>query len=171
MPFYQNYPQNTVFKALEWLKQQPGGWSQHIKDSNIAVKMYLKSKKHTLATESDFKKELKELEQGSTQKTKEAFKTKEFTEAGAVLINQQPAKQKLELKKELAHNPHKKPCPVGGISEKSSKLALLKQSLCEKQAFYLDQKSLKSLKQVKDILNIQQDEEALRLLIQLGQKS
>ena len=55
---YQKNSLATIQKALYWLNKQDQNWSHHIKDSNIAVKMYLKSQKKESEACSEFQKKL-----------------------------------------------------------------------------------------------------------------
>ena len=140
MSFYQNHSKNTLKKALHWLDEQDNNWTEHIKDSRVAVQMYLKSQK-------------KEEEDDSFQKELKAF----LKEPGAV---------SMALKK----SPPAKTAP---FLENSAKLPDTKaeNQLKNKNTFSLDEKSQQALEQAKAELNLQSNEEALRLLIQLGQKS
>ena len=61
MSLNRKYSQQTVIKALHWLDKQPDNWINHITDSNIAVKMYLKSQQSNIKNPSAFEKELKTL--------------------------------------------------------------------------------------------------------------
>ena len=61
MSLNHKHSQQTVVKALHWLDKQPDNWINHITDSNIAVKMYLKSQKNSRENPSAFEKELKTL--------------------------------------------------------------------------------------------------------------
>ena len=64
-----NYSRPTVLKALHWLNEQPHRWAHHIKDSNIAVRMYLKSQKQN--RESNFKKEIQKFIKDSKLKSED----------------------------------------------------------------------------------------------------
>ena len=139
MSFYQKQSKNTLKKALHWLDEQDNNWIEHIKDSRVAVQMYLKSQKKE-EEGTGFRKELK------------AF----LKEPGAISMDFQkssPAKtapyieNKLRFPKENNKNTR------------------------NQNTFSLDEKSWQALEQAKMELNLQNDEEALRLLIQLGQKS
>ena len=61
MSLNHKYSQQTVVKALHWLDKQPDNWINHITDSNIAVKMYLKSRQKRIKNPSAFEKELNTL--------------------------------------------------------------------------------------------------------------
>ena len=83
MSLYSNNPEPTVLKALHWLNKQPDNWAEHIKDTNVAVKMYLKSQNKCNKQKSSFSKEITQL------LTKdENFKNEE--PIGAFLINKLP---------------------------------------------------------------------------------
>ena len=59
MTFQKQYSKSTLKKALCWLDKQDHGWSQHVKDSQVAVQMYLKSNKKEKEEENSFQEELK----------------------------------------------------------------------------------------------------------------
>lgn len=139
MPFQKSYSEKTLKKALHWLGQQDHGWPQHIKDSNVAVQMYLKSNKDK-KKENSFQKELQE------------FLNEDIGAVSTDFSSQPPAKNFIE-------------------TAPKSKPPFLEQSPIKNNSFCLDEKSRQSLELVKKELNIQSDQEALRLLIQLGQKS
>ena len=138
MSFYQKQSKNTLKKALHWLDEQDNNWIEHIKDSRVAVQMYLKSQK-------------KEEEGTGFQKELKAF----LKEPGAVSMDFQKSP----------------PAKTAPYMENSSKFSSLKLEKPLKNSFTLDEKSWQALKQAKIELNLQSNEEALRLLIQLGQKS
>ena len=140
MSFQKNYSENTLKKALHWLDEQDHGWSQHIKDSNVAVQMYLKSHKKEEPEENPFQKEMK------------SFLSEDIGAVSTDFKQSPPAKDfnKLSLK---------------------SAEPFLETNSFKNNSFSLDEKSLQSLELVKKELNIKSNEEALRLLIQLGQKS
>ena len=182
----QIYPKQIVLKALQWLDNQPDNWAEHIKDSNIAVKMYLKSKGQNKEKLSSFNKEMKEFLKAESEDNS--------------FIKKQNLKDEQELGAFLAHNPtelssHKPPYSKNGgevlalknkkgfevESLSKNKLSLKEQSTLvgpeplksEKFSvgFSLDKKSLQSLKKTQEQLNLHSGEETLRLLIQLGQNS
>ncbi|MCZ0932272.1 MAG: hypothetical protein OXJ52_03860 [Oligoflexia bacterium] len=134
MPFHKSYSENTLKKALHWLDKQDHNWPQHIKDSNIAVQMYLKSQK-------------KEEEESSFQKELQEFLSQD-TGAVSTDFNKSPSAKAVTA-------------PI----QKNTRPFL------ETKTFVLDEKSLQALERAKKELNIQSEEEALRLLIQLGQKN
>ena len=138
MPFPKSYSETTLKKALYWLDQQDHGWPQYIKDSRIAVQMYLKSQKKE--EESLFQKELKEFLDPNMGAVSTDF-------------NKSPSAQ-----------------AVSAPSQKNT-TSVLEISGLKNSVFTLDEKSLLALAQTKKELNIKSDKEALRLLIQLGQKS
>ena len=147
MSLNHRYSEPTVLKALHWLNQQPHNWAEHIKDSNIAVKMYLKSQnKKNQEEEPPFKKEIQQF-------LKEDKNSEKEEPAGAVLI--------------------KKSSPPANWPSDSSDFKERQPVLLEEKhpAFFLDEKSWDALEKVKKELNIEQDQEALRVLIQLGQRS
>ena len=135
MPLHKSYSENTLQKALHWLNKQDHNWPQHIKDSNIAVQMYLKSQKTEEEKELSFQKELKEF------------------------LSQDPGAVSTDFNKSPSAKTKTAP------SQKTARPFL------SEKTFTLDEKSLQALEQTKKELNIQSKEEALRLLIQLGQKS
>ena len=139
MSFQKSYSANTLKKALHWLDKQDHGWSQHIKDSNVAVQMYLKSKQ-TEKEESSFQKEIKGF-------------LNEGLGAVSTDFNRSPP-----AKTEIAPS-QKNPADFYETASLKS------------NAFSLDEKSLQSLKLAKKELNVKSDQEALRLLIQLGEKN
>ena len=118
-----SYSESTLKKALHWLDNQNEDWPQYIKDSNIAVKMYLKSQKKEEEESSSFQKELAGLLGPDTGAVSTDFKSP-------------PAK-----------------------------------TIQKNNSFTLDEKSRLALEQTKKELNIENDNEALKLLIQLGKKS
>lgn len=148
---HQN-PEPVILKeALHWLNQQPDNWAEYIKDSNIAVKMYLKSQNRR--NKSSFQKEIQQFVTKEEQKNlKEP--------AGAVLAKKPPPP--------LA--PVKSP-PSPPLDWLSSRPAPLKELEKKTEPIFLDQKSLEALENTKRELNIKDEEEALRLLIQIGRKS
>ena len=148
MSLNHRYSKPTVLKALHWLNQQPHNWAEHIKDSNIAVKMYLKSQNtKNQEEEPSFKKEMQQF-------LKEDKNSEEEEPAGAVLIKK-------------SSPPVDWPSDSSDFKEKQPTLSLEKKH----PAFFLDEKSRGTLEKVKKELNIEQDQEALRVLIQLGQRS
>lgn len=156
MSVNQNYSEQTVLKALHWLDQQPDNWSEHIKDSNVAVKMYLKSQEKNKEKESSFTKEVTQLLKTEAEENP-SFKQKDFEEedVGAFLTNKH--KTSPPANEPLSHSFFKKETETSALEKK------------EVLSNFLDEKSLQTLKQTKNQLNIQNEEEALRLLIQLGQ--
>ena len=140
MSFYQNHSKNTLKKALNWLDEQDNNWTEHIKDSRVAVQMYLKAQKKE-EEGADFQKELK------------AF----LKEPGAVSMDfkKSPSAKTAPYLKNSAMFPNTK----------------AENRLKSKDTFSLDEKSQQALEQAKAELNLQSDEETLRLLIQLGQRS
>ena len=58
--YQENSSPATIQKALYWLNKQDENWSKHIKDSNTAVKMYLKSHKKP-SQASPFQKKLEKF--------------------------------------------------------------------------------------------------------------
>lgn len=133
-----------VLKALHWLEKQPHNWSSHIKDSNVAVRMYLKSQKKKEG-EMAFQKELQDFVKGR-EKKEEA--------TGAQIIKKDFSPKKADRGKEEP-----------ALKDRSS---LSFKTPWDLNA--LDERSLEALDLVKDQLNLQNKEEALRALIQLGLK-
>ena len=141
MPFHKNYSENTLKKALHWLDKQEEDWPQYIKDSNIAVQMYLKSQtKEEKENPSPFQKELQSFLGSDTGAVSTDFNKSPSAKATTAPFQKNP---------------------LSFLETKSSK----------NNTFILDEKSLQALEQTKKELNIENDEEALRLLIQLGKKS
>ena len=162
MSIHSNHPEPTVLKALHWLNKQPDNWAEHIKDTNIAVKMYLKSQnkcdKQSNKQKSTFSKEITQL------LTKdEEFKNEE--PLGAFLTNKLPAEYKEE---QTPSPPADQPFSSPLSEDKANHLFLEKK---EARSFFLDEKSLNSLEKTKKELNMKNEQETLRLLIQLGRKS
>ena len=159
MSLNEQHSKQTLLKALHWLDQQPDNWSEHIKDSNLAVKMYLKSQNKEEKT-SSLAKELspfvkKGTEERASQKT-EAFLKESF--------------EKKEPSPKLSLSQNKDLSPPADWS----KLLPKKKeeiSLSSNKSLCMDELSQKALEQTKKDLNLQKEEEALRLLIQLGRKS
>ena len=159
MSFHPNHPEPTVLKALHWLNKQPDNWVEHIKDTNIAVKMYLKSQnKCNKQKSTTFSKEITQL------LTKdEGFKSEE--PLGAFLTDRLPA----ECKEEQKPSPPADQLVSSSLSEDNADHLFPEKK--KSQSFFLDEKSLHSLEKTKKELNMESEQETLRLLIQLGQKS
>jgi len=156
MSFHPNHPEPTVLKALNWLNKQPENWAEPIKDTNIAVKMYLKSQNKWNKQKSTFSKEIKQL-----LTKEENFKGEE--PFGAVLTNKLS-----ENFKEKASPSADQPLPNPLSEDNTDHLFLEKK---ESRSFFLDEKSLNALEKTKKELNLESEQETLRLLIQLGRKS
>lgn len=204
---FQDYSKSTVLKALHWLDKQPGDWVEHIKDTNIAVKMYLKSK-NKKKDKSPFQKEIQKLLKPKSQNLKEdrvqwaspafpfSLENSNFNEEepiGAVLQRNQDISLKTE-KKESSPSFHSndKNCYEKAYVDKDyiTKQNLSPPASCSdsyplsgnerdkvsveeenQPTLSLDKISWETLNQAKKNLNIKDNEEALRLLIQLGKKS
>ena len=163
MPFHHRYPEPTVLKALHWLDQQPNNWTEHIKDTNIAVKMYLKSQHRNNKKKSTFTKEIKQFlkTEDKNSKNKESV--------GAFLTKKQPSAFHSDFEKKQKPLP-----PADGhfsslLSTEDKNRTFLEAKA--QRAFFLDEKSWESLEKTKKKLNVQNEEEVLRLLIQLGRNS
>ncbi len=186
-PAAQAYSQQTVLEAIHWLKGQPDNWAEYIKDSNIAVKMYLKSCKKDEKKESFFKKESNQF---LSQKTEDAgpFKEhnlKEEQELGACLTdtNHRPLQTKSPSfgEEQTCLFDKDEPSPSANLNsscslnqKESSSMEIKDQNIFEEENKLfncLDKKSLQVLQKAKEQLNIQREEETLRLLIQLGYKA
>ena len=166
MSVHLSYSEQTVLKALQWLDKQPHNWANHITDTNIAVKMYLKSQKKQ-EWHSPFAKEIKKII--GAEKTENLNPQEEPT--GAFLIKQPlPSLNVLQqsvLQKQTSS-------PANFHSNKASCNKEEEDFFPEerkKQSFVLDEKSLQALEEVKKEFNIEKEEEALRFLIQFAQKS
>lgn len=159
MSFDHSYSDPTVVKALHWLNQQPDNWAEHIKDSNIAVKMYLKSQKQNKAKESSFKKEIKQFLKKDTKTEEEQEPTGAFLRK-----NHKPL-----FDPHWTENPKISPSADSKSSSIEKEEPLLKRK--EQKLFSLDEKSLEALKKTIKELNIHSEQEALRMLIQLGRKN
>ena len=152
MPFYQNHSETTVKKALHWLNEQDNDWSKHIKDSNIAVKMYLKSQK-------------KERESSSQKEIQNSF----LKETGAVLKNFSAQKSPPANFSPAENFDSLKNLRKSKLDKEDSNLS--EQTKPSEEVLHLDEKSRQALKQTKKELNLESEKEVLRLLIQLGRKS
>lgn len=155
MSLNQNYSEQTVLKALHWLNRQPDNWSEHVKDSNVAVKMYLKSQKKNGKKESSFAKEVAQVLKTEVEESP-PFRQEELKEEelGAFLMNKPQTSS-----------------PANGSLHNSLFEEDIKTSVSEGKKTlidFLDERSLQTLKQTKSQLNIRSEEEALRLLVQLG---
>ena len=160
MSLSSHYSKSTMLKALRWLNEQPHHWASHIKDSNIAVHMYLKSQKQN--KESEFKKEI--------QQFIKAPKIKNEEPPGAVL---RKALKPYNRASPPASGPDSKQeaplfFPADQKRKESDPLVCSNQSSAE---IFLDKRSLEALEAVKRELNMQSRQEALKLLIQMGWKS
>ena len=131
----------VVQKAMQWLSEQGSDWPKHIQDSNIAVQLYLKSRK-TVKKDSSFQKELES-----------------FINSGAIL--KEPVKSP-SLSFENQQN---------FLQRKEMDLVLKAPQDNSKSAFYLDEKSFQSVKQIQEEWNLESLSSALRLLIQTGHKN
>ncbi|MCY4320851.1 MAG: hypothetical protein OXC37_00380 [Bdellovibrionaceae bacterium] len=136
----KSYSKNTLKEAFNWLDKQEHNWSKYIKDSNIAIQMYMKSQKEKEKKKTNFQKEL----QGFLKENIGAISTD---------FNNQPPANKLRA-------PFEKNIP-----------SFLENKDLQNKAFTLDEKSLQALEKTKKELNISCNKEALKILIQLGQKS
>ena len=235
MSINHNSSKPVVLKALHWLNKQPDNWGEHIKDTNIAVKMYLKNQNKPKESPSPFAREIKQFVKEEKRpepagaflidRTSAAFFAKKpdddskknkhspwspakelvpsppyentksihdfsGSEREGIFLEKKP--KECFKEKQTASPPAKKACASPSKSDRD-KLFLedsdlnTKRDFIEKQssvlesdprlkenklpAFVLDEISLKSLKKTKKELNIEADQEALRLLIQLGRKS
>ena len=139
MTFQKQYSKSTLKKALCWLDKQDHGWSQHVKDSQVAVQMYLKSNKKEEEEENSFQEELK------------SFLNEDLGAVSTDFNRSPPAKKRTQPPQQTQ--------------------AFLEASSLKDNSFCLDKKSLESLELVRKELNIQSREEALRLIIQLGERN
>lgn len=137
----QAYTKETVNQALAWLNEQQPEWSLYIKDIDIAVRLYLKSRsKDALQSKKNiFTEELKKICMDSC----------EFPEEKANSLEEVNTKNLLENTL-----PPAKATPQTLISKES-----------------LDLKSQDFIQKAKDQLNLTQDDEVLRLLIRIGYHS
>ena len=137
----QAYTKETVKEALAWLNEQQSDWSLYIKDMDIAVRLYLKSRsQNKLKTKQNiFTEELKKICVDSCEFPKEAISLNEKN-------------------------------PEGEGEEKSSPPATedITSSYFSPEEFSLDSRSQNLIEKAKDKLNLTQDDEVLRLLIQVG---
>ena len=170
----QAYSKQIILKALKWLDSQPGNWAELIKDQNIAVKMYLKSQRKNKEEESSFKKELSPFLKTETKESSPFKEQSPEQELGAFLKNKpetpSPLKEELfrgrEALKNKAFLENRPVLESQNVLDKTQALESQKQ-----EAVFLDEKSLQALEKTKQQLNLQKEEEALRLLIQLGRNS
>ena len=167
MSLNQNLQEKNLFKALHWLNNQPNHWAQHITDSKVALKMYLKSQNKKQKPSNNFSKEINKVLKAKKEE-KAPFQTQSLTQKediGAFLTKRkEPLVSSLSKKQSQSLPAKTKP-----VKEKEEELVLLEKK--EVQPFYLDEISLQTVKQIKKNLNMEQEEEVLRLLIQLGQHS
>lgn len=163
MPFNEPAVKPIVLKqALHWLNQQPDNWAKYIKDSDVAVKMYRKSQNHNHKACS-FKKEIQKVLNAKPEEEDplKQHSLKDLT--GAVLIKKSSPhfKTYIEVQKPTS------PPAINSTSCLSEKEEVKTRS----PAFVLDKKSLETVMNTKKDLNIQDDQEVLRLLIQIGRKN
>lgn len=170
MPVYQNYSTQTVLEAFQWLNKQPGNWMKHIKDKNTMVKMYLKSHKRENTGESTFKKELNQFLETEQEKNPENHTNEQ--EWGAYLVKQQKTSSSEPSHPVCVETPP--PSTLISKEDISPKnTSTPNRTLPSENTLvdFLDEKSLQSLKTAQAQLNIQNEEETLRVLIQLGCQS
>ena len=176
----------TIQKALYWLNKQDHNWPQHIEDSNTAVKMYLKSQKGQTEP-SEFQKKLEKFcskeKEGAFLIADSSFDKKQELKSQTSFLKASPPqnlhqKKTAAIKKERswtacesksfaglqAAPPHLKPAPLKEVLFSES-------SGLGPQTFVLDERSLQSLEETKKEWNLQSSQDALRLLIQAGEKS
>lgn len=155
MSLNQRYSEQTVLKALNWLDKQPDNWSEHIKDSNIAVKMYLKSQGKNKERKLAFTKEIKQFLKTEDEEAS-PFREKilEEKEPLGAFLTKQTASPPANWPSNISFPTQEKEPPI--LKEEKSLVELL------------DEKSRQALKTTKSQLNLEQEEEALKLLIQLG---
>lgn len=166
------YSHQTLFKALHWLKQQPEGISSHIKDSRIAVKMYLKSQDQH-QTDSQWSKSLSKYLKISNSQQKDKLASLESTFKNNKLKKTKTNKLAIE-QLNLSTKDLNNTCLDKQASLFPSDLEQLlpKRKTCHlKKQFELDKISLQSLRQIQQEFNIKSEEEALRFLIQFAKKS
>lgn len=152
----------TLQKALHWLEKQPGNWSELIKDSDVAVKMYLKSQnKSSINSKENWVKEVSPFLKPEPDKL-DSIETQSFRK-----------KEVFSLTKKDSPSNNSDISRKGQNSPPADWADLLpqKKTSTQKKAFFLDQVSLSALEKTKKELNLEKEEEALRLLIQLGQQS
>ena len=165
MSLNQSGSEQTILKALHWLDKQPDNWAEHIKDTNIAVKMYLKSQKPNPS--NSFTKEIKTF---LKTKDKESASFQQQSPTEEELIDAFLTNKEMPLAcSSVSQN--QKPSPPAKLSEFVSKEKEETLFPKEKMPFFLDKISLQTLEKTKQDLNIEKEEEALRLLIQLGRNS
>ena len=138
----QAYTKETVKKALAWLSEQQPDWAHHIKDIDIAVRLYLKSKtQNSLKIKQNiFTEELKKICMDSCEFPKE--------ESISETQNEEKVKES----------------SPPAIDETNSTRYLDPSS-------FLDSRSQSFIEKTKDQLNLTQDDEVLRLLIRMGYNS
>jgi len=173
------YPENspaTVQKALHWLYKQDENWSKHIKDSNTAVKMYLKShkkvtppsqfqKKLSAVCEADFAVQIKNNTVKESSKTFQKF-SKNFNNSLSAGTPESPPQK--DLSQKYLRNPG---VPADKLPFFSKKEAPCQEDQQEGQDVRLDPRSLQTIEDIKKEWNLKSLEESLRLLIQAGKKS
>ena len=159
MSLNKPHSKQTLLKALHWLDQQPDNWSEHITDSQVAVQMYLKSLKKEEG-KSALAKELSPF----VKKELKGFVPTQKESSSKSLFESKEKFPKLSFSNEKSASP-----PADGnelLPKKKEEV-----SAFSRKSFYLDKFSQKTLEQTKKALNLKEEEEVLRLLIQLGQKS
>ena len=174
----------TIQKALYWLSKQDQNWSQYIEDSNTAVKMYLKSQKRQTES-SKFQKKLEKFcskeKEGAFLIAAASFDKKQELKSQTSFLKEAPPqkshqKKETAIKKEWIYCESKsfagsKPLALHRKSAPSKEALFSESSSLSPQTFALDKRSLQSLEETKKEWNLQSSQEALRLLIQAGEKS
>ena len=171
------YSKALLKDVLRWLNLQPHQFATHIKDMDVAVKMYLKAHKHSKKPEekkSQREEELKQLLAQGANGQKQSKKDGNQNAPAVVLTNKQysfdfslPASSGQQEAEDASKKMAKATAPVSSATAFSSSSPSLdaKQSL-----FALDERSLQTLRKTKEDFNLEKDADALRLLIQMGRK-
>ena len=146
----------VLSKALHWLDKQPDNWDKYIKDSHVAIQMYLKAQ--APKKKECFKKEIQKFLKPAIDKTSPSHNEIIKEEEATFLIKKENPSSALE--KEDSSPP-----------ATDSFFPKKKDPFCPEKFFFLDKKSIESLKETKKHLNIEKEDEALRVLIQIGKST
>lgn len=178
------YPENspaTVQKALHWLYRQDENWPKHIKDSNTAVKMYLKSQK-TEKPSSQFQKKLSavceadfavQIKNNTVKESSKTFQklSKNFNNTLSAGTPESPPQKDLAQKDPTQKDLRSPGVPADKLPFFSEKEDPCQEGQQEGQDVRLDPRSLQTIEDIKKEWNLKNFEESLRLLIQAGKKS
>ena len=139
----QAYTKETVKEAFAWLNERQSDWSLYVKDIDTAVRFYLKSRsQNKLKTKQSITEELKKLCVDSCEFPKET-----------IPLDTKSPEQERERKSS--------PPATEDITS----------SYFSSEEFSLDSRSQNLIEKAKEKLNLTQDDEVLRLLIQIGYQS